>query len=90
MSSSPSWDPGQYLRFEEQRARPWHDLLGRLTDIDPKTVVDLGCGPGHLTTTLVDRWPAARVTGVDSSPSMIEEAAPRTRPGRLEFVRGSI
>jgi trans-aconitate 2-methyltransferase len=90
MSSSPSWDPAQYLRFEEQRARPWHDLLGRLTDLDPKTVVDLGCGPGHLTATLVDRWPAARVTGVDSSATMIDEAEARARPGRLEFLQGTI
>jgi trans-aconitate 2-methyltransferase len=88
--SSPSWDPAQYLRFGEHRARPWHDLLGRLTDLDPKTVVDLGCGPGHLTVTLVDRWPAARVTGIDSSEAMLTEAAAHARPGRLDFALATI
>lgn len=88
--TSPSWDPGQYLRFEAERARPWHDLTARLAGRDPATVVDLGCGPGHLTATLADRWPGARVVGVDSSPAMIESAAVLTRPGRLEFRLGEI
>jgi trans-aconitate 2-methyltransferase len=37
-------------------------------------VVDLGCGPGNLTATLAERWPAAEVLGLDSSPEMLEKA----------------
>ena len=37
-------------------------------------MVDLGCGPGNLTALLADRWPGADVTGIDSSPEMIEAA----------------
>ena len=88
--TSPSWDPRQYLRFESERARPWHDLTARLAGLTPTTVVDLGCGPGHLTATLSDRWSDAHVLGVDSSPAMIETAATLTRPGHLEFQLGEI
>ncbi|MGC4940694.1 methyltransferase domain-containing protein [Kribbella sp. DT2] len=37
-------------------------------------VLDLGCGPGALTISLLDRWPTATVRGVDSSPEMIAAA----------------
>ena len=49
----------------------------------PARVVDLGCGPGNLTALLAARWPDATVTGLDSSPEMIE-AARRDVPG-IEF-----
>lgn len=41
---------------------------------EPRTIVDLGCGPGHLTAVLRARWPEATVVGVDSSAEMIERA----------------
>jgi trans-aconitate 2-methyltransferase len=88
-SFSPSWDPDKYLQFEAERARAWHDLVARLTVV-PATVVDLGCGPGHLTATLADRWPEARVIGVDSSDDMIAVARSTSRPGRLTFEQGTI
>jgi trans-aconitate 2-methyltransferase len=43
-----------------------------------------------MTAILSDRWPAADVTGVDSSADMIEAAAAHARPGRLRFAVGSI
>ncbi|MGI3783531.1 MAG: methyltransferase domain-containing protein, partial [Janthinobacterium lividum] len=61
------------------------DLLARVGAEQPRTVVDLGCGPGPLTAGLAQRWPDARVTGVDSSPAMIEAAQPYAGP-RLSFV----
>lgn len=69
------WDPGAYARFWAERRRPAVDLLARL-DLDPapQHILDLGCGPGTITTLLAERWPGAEVTGVDSSPQMLAEA----------------
>ncbi|HEU4676049.1 MAG TPA: methyltransferase domain-containing protein [Motilibacteraceae bacterium] len=72
------WDPEVYLRFADHRERPFHELLARvevaMVGRAPSRVLDLGCGPGTLTRTLLDRWPGASVLGVDSSPEMVERA----------------
>ena len=90
MVNSPSWDPEQYQRFADERARPFLDLIGRVHTPAPAAVVDLGCGPGPTSALLSDRWPAADVLGIDSSVRMIEAAGTHTRPGRLRFEVGSI
>jgi trans-aconitate 2-methyltransferase len=68
------WDPDQYLRFADHRARPGIELLARIPNIDARRAVDLGCGTGHLTALLARRWPEAQVVGIDSSPEMIDHA----------------
>jgi trans-aconitate 2-methyltransferase len=83
-----TWDPEQYQRFGGERALPFHHLVAAVFDIDPLFVVDLGCGPGALTSTLLDRWPGASVIGVDSSPEMISRARQLAEPGRLLFELG--
>lgn len=88
--TSPSWDPKQYAQFAVERARPFHDLLAQVPTSDPVDVVDLGCGPGTLTATLLDRWPGTVVHGIDSAPEMIAAAQPLARPGRLSFSLGDI
>jgi trans-aconitate 2-methyltransferase len=87
--TSPSWDPGLYLTFAAERARPFDDLVARIPVESPTTVVDLGCGPGNATATLLDRWPGARIHGVDSSAAMIEQARALASE-RLTFARGAI
>ena len=68
------WDPARYLRYADERGRPFVELLTRVGATAPAEVVDLGCGPGNLTALLADRWPSADLRGVDSSPEMIAEA----------------
>ncbi|MGO0575527.1 methyltransferase domain-containing protein [Ornithinimicrobium panacihumi] len=70
-----TWDPDRYLTFADERGRPFVELVGRIGATRPRTVVDLGCGAGNLTRLLVDRWPEARVTGVDFSPEMVDRVS---------------
>ena len=61
---STTWDPALYLDFDDHRSRPFHDLLARVGAAAPRRVVDLGCGPGHLTGVLAARWPKAAVSAL--------------------------
>jgi len=90
MAVADTWDPEQYAKFSDHRGRPFADLTSRLGARDPDIVVDLGCGPGPLTVSLADRWPGARVIGVDSSAEMLDEARRHDRPGRVEWVRSDV
>jgi trans-aconitate 2-methyltransferase len=69
-----SWDPGQYLKFSDHRLRPALELLARIPLKNPQYLVDLGCGTGHLTRILAERWENARVCGLDHSREMLEKA----------------
>ncbi|WP_328460161.1 trans-aconitate 2-methyltransferase [Actinoplanes sp. NBC_00393] len=82
------WDPAVYRRFGAERSRPFFDLVRQIGAEHPRAVVDLGCGPGELTRTLAERWPRARITGIDSSPEMIGKAA--ADPGPVDFRLGDI
>jgi trans-aconitate 2-methyltransferase len=98
--ATPVWDPRQYLNHAGHRTRPFLDLLARIPD--PQTaaaapgapraprIADLGCGAGNVTALLAERWPAARITGLDNSPQMLEKAAagyggPTPGGGSMDF-----
>src|SRR5262249_13307344 len=51
-------------------------------------VVDMGCGPGNSTELLVARYADAEVTGLDSSPAMLEQA--RARLPKCKFVEADL
>ena len=52
-------------------------------------LVDLGCGPGRLTTRLPELLGVAEVLGIDSSLAMLEEAATHAGPD-VTFAEGDI
>jgi trans-aconitate 2-methyltransferase len=83
-----NWSAAQYVTFEDERTRPARDLLAALPPLEARSVVDLGCGPGNSTELLAERFPGARVCGVDSSADMV--AAARARLPALRFELGSI
>jgi len=82
-----TWDPARYLRFDDLRGRPGHDLLARVPVTAPNEVWDLGCGTGAITSLLAARWPAASVHGLDSSSEMLERAAEHDG---IDWVLGDI
>lgn len=84
------WDPGLYARHAGHRGRPFFDLVARVGHPAPRSVVDLGCGPGDLTEALALRWPEARVTGIDASPEMMAAARERRTPSNLTFEVGDL
>lgn len=95
--TSPTWDPAQYLRHADHRARPFTDLLARIPDLPSGSprIADLGCGPGNVTALLAERWPTARITGYDNSPEMldkahVEHAGPTAGGGRLDFAHADV
>jgi malonyl-CoA O-methyltransferase len=60
-------------------------LLVRITEGPvPCAVLDIGCGTGHLTKGLKDRFPSSRVVGLDFSEGMIEAA--RLKDRQVDWV----
>lgn len=53
--------------------------IARLAGDDVRHIVDLGSGTGTGTFALLERFPTARVTAVDSSPEMLERLASAAR-----------
>lgn len=83
-----SWNPNSYARFQAERRRPVEDLIARLPRADYASLADLGCGSGQSTEPLAERFPAARLYGIDNSEPML--AAARQRLPGLSFRLGEI
>jgi len=83
-----AWDPDRYLTYSDERERPFIELVARIGATAPATVVDLGCGPGNFTARLGERWPDARITGIDSSEPMI--AAATAQQAGVDFEVGDL
>ena len=78
------WDSDLYLSFKRQRTQPAIDLANRVGNLQPGTVIDVGCGPGNSTAVLKSVFPGAGLLGIDSSQSMIDKAK-QTYPD-IEFA----
>jgi len=81
-----SWSAAQYVKFEEERTRPVRDLVARIPLAQASSAADLGCGPGNSTEVLRERYPEARIVGVDSSADMIAAARERMPDSDFEIA----
>jgi trans-aconitate 2-methyltransferase len=68
------WDAATYDRVADPQEEWAREVIDRLDLKGDETVLDAGCGSGRVTRLLLERVPRGRVIGVDSSPSMIEQA----------------
>jgi trans-aconitate 2-methyltransferase len=86
-----SWEPTQYLKYSSERLGPALDLLARISSVSPRTVVDLGCGAGNVSAVLAERWPHARIVGVDNSAAMLARARTLTIASeRIEWIEADL
>jgi len=69
-----TWNPDLYLKYQDERTQPSYDLVSRINLAEPADIIDIGCGPGNSTRVLRERWPQAKITGLDRSPEMIARA----------------
>jgi trans-aconitate 2-methyltransferase len=99
MSSEPApkkdWSATQYLKFNNERLRAVYDLVSQIQPHITRTasprIYDLGCGPGNSTKVLLDAFPSAHITGMDSSPDMLAKAnAEFTGNQGVDFVKGDL
>ncbi len=68
------WNPDLYLKFDKERIQPSIDLVTRINCEKPEKIIDIGCGPGNSTQILAQRWPGAKILGIDNSSAMIDKA----------------
>jgi trans-aconitate 2-methyltransferase len=81
-----TWSAKQYSSFEQERTRPVRDLVAAIPTAEVRVAVDLGCGPGNSTEVLAARYPSAEVSGMDSSPDMVEAARQRLPSLRIDLA----
>jgi trans-aconitate 2-methyltransferase len=86
------WNPDLYHKFQAERSAPFYDLLALVEVRANLKVVDLGCGSGELTRKLAEALPTSHVTGLDSSPNMLDaaRAASFTSPSPSTSPRSSL
>jgi trans-aconitate 2-methyltransferase len=83
------WDPNQYNRFRDERAQPFHDLVALCRPLGGGRAVDLGCGTGELTRLMHEGTGAGETVGIDSSETMLAEAAAHAGAG-LSFRQADL
>lgn len=86
-----TWNPTQYLQYEDARLRPALELIARISLASPARIADLGCGAGNVALRLARRWPQASVLGVDADEAMLAKAREGARgEPRLAFERADL
>ena len=72
------WSEGD-VNGDSQLRQSYHQVLQKQLEIEPKSILDLGCGVGMSTFALQEIYPQAKITGVDLSPYFLAVAKYRNR-----------
>lgn len=70
--SAMKWDAKKYYLHHAPQRDTALTMLAKV-DLTDKTVLDVGCGPGDITSEMLNRG-AMFVTGIDACPNMIDKA----------------
>ncbi len=62
----------QFIPDREERFQLMFEVVALLVGEEPMSVLDVGCGPGSLSVRLLERFPNARVVGVDLDPVLLK------------------
>ncbi|MFC4077606.1 methyltransferase domain-containing protein [Salinithrix halophila] len=79
----------EYDQVAVAQRRMAHRIMQILEDkeVEPKEILEIGCGTGYLTQLLTERYPEARFTVVDIADRMVAVARERTGRARdIQFV----
>ena len=78
-----------YHHVSPAQAKMARDLIAFLPEsMSPKTILEIGCGTGHLTRLLHDHFPDAHITATDVAEMMLEVAAEITPDNpQLEWLQ---
>jgi tRNA (cmo5U34)-methyltransferase len=77
VSAQFHWNPDTYLEQIRAEVPRFDEIQQAAVDaipLAPKRVLDLGIGTGETTKRVMERYPSARVTGLDSNPEMVFRA----------------
>lgn len=86
------WNATAYHRVSEPQ-RLWGEKVLATLDLEgDETVLDAGCGTGHLTRRLLERLPRGRVIALDASPNMLDVARKELADfgDRVAFVQANL
>lgn len=78
-------DSPKSLDWSEEGQRRRFEVLSEIGDVSGKSVLDLGCGLGHLYGFLKDRFGPLRYVGYDFSPASLATARAKYPEARFEL-----
>ena len=78
------WSDGD-VKGDEMLRQSYHQAIQVQLEIEPQTILDLGCGVGMSTFALQEIYPQAKVTGVDLSPYFLAVAQYRAQQYQKEI-----
>ena len=78
------WSDGD-VKGDAMLRQSYHQAIQAQLEIEPQTILDLGCGVGMSTFALQEIYPQAKVTGVDLSPYFLAVAQYRSQQNQKEI-----